>query len=126
MKFLRLATGVFLIAALSGVSTPPSEARPSRTSDYDGAWHLTFATQAGPCDAAYEFDVDISNGEITEPNLVRFHGQVAPGGVVRASVTVQNKSASGSGRLSRADGRGTWTGRSGGASCSGYWTAQKG
>jgi hypothetical protein len=40
-------------------------------------------------------------------------------------VAVQDKFASGSGRLSRTSGRGRWTGRSGQASCSGDWTAQR-
>ena len=83
-------------------------------------------TQAGPCDPTYDFDVNISNGVITEPNLVKFRGSVAPSGAVRASVTVQDKFASGSGRLSLASGRGNWSGRSGSARCSGYWVAQRG
>jgi hypothetical protein len=56
---------------------------------------------------------------------VRFRGYVARSGVVRASVTVQDKYASGSGRLSRAAGRGTWRGYAGNSQCSGYWTAQR-
>jgi hypothetical protein len=40
-------------------------------------------------------------------------------------VTVQDKYASGAGKLSAATGRGTWSGRSGSARCSGYWTAQR-
>ena len=69
--------------------------------------------------------VNISNGVITHPNLVRFRGYVARSGAVRASATVQDKYASRSGRLSRNSGRGTWSGYSGGARCSGYWTAAR-
>jgi hypothetical protein len=40
-------------------------------------------------------------------------------------VTVQDKFASGIGRLSGASGRGKWSGSSGSSRCAGYWTAQR-
>jgi hypothetical protein len=40
-------------------------------------------------------------------------------------VTVHDKYASGSGRLSASAGRGTWRGHSGSEQCAGYWTAQR-
>jgi len=92
---------------------------------FDGFWDLTFVTQRGSCDATYNFTVNITDGIVTHPNLLRFRGRVARSGAVRASVTVQDKFASGSGRLSSNSGRGTWSGRSGNAHCSGYWTAQR-
>ena len=94
-------------------------------SAYDGSWDLIFVTQRGACDATYNFSVNIANGIVTHPNLVRFRGYVARSGAVRASVTVQDKFASGSGRLSSNSGRGTWSGYSGSSRCSGYWTAQR-
>ena len=50
---------------------------------------------------------------------------VTRSGAVRASVTVQDKYASGAGRLSSTTGHGRWSGRSGKALCAGYWTAQR-
>lgn len=94
-------------------------------SAYDGAWDLIFVTRTGACDPTYNFGVNIKEGFISHPNLVRFQGKVARSGQVRASVTVQDKYASGVGRLSSNSGRGTWTGRSGASRCAGYWTAQK-
>jgi hypothetical protein len=94
-------------------------------SAYDGSWDLAFVTQQGGCDASYNFTVNVNNGIVTHPNLVRFKGYVAKSGAVRASVTVQDKYASGTGRLSSAAGRGTWRGYSGNSRCSGYWTAQR-
>jgi len=108
------AAGGFLVAFMSA-----AQARPA----YDGSWDLLFVTQRGACDPTYEFSVNINNGVVTHPNLVRFRGYVARSGAVRASVTVQDKYASGTGRLSSNSGRGTWSGYSGGARCSGYWTA---
>lgn len=114
-----------LVIALSMLAQT-AEARPSRAATaHDGSWHLAFTTRAGACDPTYDFDVNISNGVITEPNLVKFRGSVTSSGAARASVEVQDKLASGSGRLSLTDGRGTWSGRSGSAKCSGYWTARK-
>jgi hypothetical protein len=94
-------------------------------SAYDGPWDIAFVTQRGSCDTSYNFTVDVNNGIITHPNLVRFRGYVAKSGAVRASVTVQDKYASGSGKLSLSSGHGTWSGHSGSSRCSGYWTAQR-
>ena len=111
-----------LLAAVSFVAlTALAQAR----SAYDGSWDLVFVTQRGACDPTYNFTVNITNGVVTHPNLVRFRGYLVRSGAVRASVTVQDKHASGSGRLSSNFGRGTWSGYSGNARCSGYWSAQR-
>jgi hypothetical protein len=111
-----------LTAAVSLVAlTSVAQAR----SAYDGPWDLLFVTQRGACDPTYNFSVNITDGIVTHPNLVKFRGYVARSGAVRASVTVHDKYASGSGRLSSNSGRGTWSGYSGGSRCSGYWTAQR-
>jgi hypothetical protein len=94
-------------------------------SAYDGSWDLVFMTQRGACDPTYNFTVNVSNGILTHPNLVRFRGYVAKSGAVRASVTVQDRYASGSGRLSGTSGGGTWSGYAGGERCWGSWTAQR-
>jgi hypothetical protein len=118
MKHLIFAMTVGYIATL--VST--AEGR----SLYDGSWDLLFVTQRGSCDSTYNFSVNVDNGIITHPNLVRFRGYVARSGAVRASVTVQDKYASGTGKLSQNVGAGTWRGYSGNARCLGYWTARRG
>ena len=111
-----------LIAAACLV-TPASLAH--ARSAYDGSWDLNFVTQSGTCDPAYNFTVNISDGIVTHPNLVRFKGYVAKSGSVHASVTVQDKFASGSGRFVGTAGRGKWSGHAGSSRCSGYWTAQR-
>ena len=115
-SLLRMTAVVSLVALTSG-----AQAR----SSYDGSWDLLFVTQRGGCDATYNFAVNIIDGNVTHPNLVKFSGHVARSGAVRASVTVHDKYASGSGRLSSNSGRGTWNGYSGSSRCSGYWTAQR-
>ena len=116
-KLLLTATTAGCLVALASVA----QAR----SAYDGSWDLVFVTQRGACDATYNFSVNITDGIVTHPNLVRFRGYVTRSGAVRASVTVRDKLATGSGRLSGVSGRGTWNGYSGSARCSGYWTAQR-
>ena len=115
-RFLCATTAASFVAF-----APVAQAR----SAYDGSWDLIFVTQKGVCNPTYSFSVNITNGVVSHPNLVKFRGYVAKSGATRASVTVQDKYASGSGRLSEASGRGTWSGHSGGARCSGYWTAQR-
>ena len=115
----RLIANVICCACLTLATA--AEARTS----YDGPWNLVFFTQRGSCDPTYNFSVNINDGVVTHPNLVKFRGHVGRSGAVRASVTVHDKYASGSGRLTRDSGRGIWSGRAGGGRCSGYWTAQR-
>ena len=102
-------------------AAPAAQAR----SAYDGSWDLVFVTQRGACDPSYNFTVNISDGIVTHPNLVKFRGYVARSGSVRASVTVHEKFASGTGRLTGTTGGGRWSGHTGSERCSGYWTAQR-
>ncbi len=113
---LWMIATVCLIAA-----APAAQAR----SGYDGSWDLVFVTQRGACDPSYNFTVNISDGIVTHPNLVKFRGYVARSGSVRASVTVHEKFASGTGRLTGTSGGGKWSGHTGSERCSGYWTAQR-
>ena len=113
-----------LIAAVSFCALLPATAV-ARSSAYDGSWELAFVTQRGACDPTYNFTVNINQGIVTHPNLLKFKGNVARSGVVHASVSVGEKFASGSGKLSGGTGRGTWTGYAGRERCSGYWNAQR-
>jgi hypothetical protein len=73
---------------------------------FDGSWDLVFVTLRGACDSSFTFTVDVTNGIVTHPNLVRFRGNVTRSGAVRASVTVQEKYATGAGKLLATSGRG--------------------
>ena len=110
-----LASCACLLLAIS------AEAR----SSYDGQWNITFVTQSGDCGPAYSYSVNIENGVITSPNVETFRGNVTKSGAVRASVAMQEKHASGSGKLTGVLGRGTWIGWSGDQRCVGSWTAQR-
>jgi hypothetical protein len=49
-------------------------------SAYDGSWDLAFVTERGGCDASYSFTVNVWNGIISHPNLVKFRGRVTKSG----------------------------------------------
>jgi hypothetical protein len=91
---------------------------------YDGRWTLSIVTERGACDR-YNFPVEIINGHVTFPGLVKARGRVTRKGTVSVFVSAMGKTASGSGRLSRSYGRGRWAGRSGDDRCSGTWTVQR-
>ena len=91
---------------------------------YDGRWSLSITTTRGSCDT-YNFPVDIANGHVSFPGLVKANGRVNANGRVHVFVAAMDKSASGSGRLTTAYGSGHWSGRSGEDRCSGSWTAQR-
>ena len=118
MKNVRLCA---MAASALVAMAYPAQAR----SAYDGSGDIAFVTQQGACDPSYNFTINVNNGILSHPNLVRFKGYVAKSGAVRASVTVHDKFASGTGRLVGTSGRGTWSGSAGGARCSGSWTAQR-
>ena len=81
---------IFTYAAVAGCVVAFASAAQARSA-YEGSWDLVFVTQRGACDATYKFSVNINDGVVTHPNLVRFRGYVARSGAVRASVTVQDK-----------------------------------
>ena len=113
---------LWMIAAVCFIA--PASAAHARSA-YDGSWDLMFVTEKGTCDPTYNFTVNVSDGVVTHPNLLKFRGYVATSGSVHASVTVHDKYASGTGKLFGTSGRGKWSGRAGSARCTGYWTAQR-
>ena len=63
------APSLWVIAAICFVA---SASIVHARSAYDGAWDLVFVTQTGACDPSYNFTVNVSDGIVTHPNLVRF------------------------------------------------------
>ncbi len=114
-----------LLAILLGCAALLLATGADARSSYDGSWNITFVTQSGDCNPTYNYSVNIENGVITSPNVETFRGNVTSSGVVRASVAVQEKHASGAGKLTGVVGRGTWSGYSGDQRCTGSWTAQR-
>jgi len=125
MKSLRSYFGCpALWMALAALLGPPSaRAQPS----VEGAWSVLIVTQAGDCDTAYRYAVNIEKGAVRYSGdaAVDFSGHVDAGGNVRVNIRLSGASAEGSGRLSAAHGAGTWKGKSATAECRGRWEAER-
>src|SRR5262245_31556834 len=116
----------FLLAAGAALaSVTPISARAQ--AGFDGAWSILIVTQAGECDKAYRYAVQIDHGHINYDGTagVELTGSVDRSGRVSANVQRGDQGASGTGRLSGNRGRGTWQGKSSTGQCSGYWEAQR-
>ena len=98
------------LAMLFGCTTLLLVGGAEARSPYDGSWNIMFVTQTGDCSPTYNYSVSIEHGVITSPIAETFRGSVTSSGAVRASVAVQEKHASGSGKLTGVLGRGTWIG----------------
>jgi hypothetical protein len=118
--FSKFARASLLALAATAATASFAEAR----TPYDGRRSLTIHTTRGDC-STYNFPVDITNGQVSVPNLVRANGRVTPKGSVRVFVAAMGKSANGSGRLNGSSGSGRWSGKSGEDRCSGVWTARR-
>ena len=119
---LRALPAVALIGGVAMVGAATAQAKPS-PAIYDGTWSVLIVTERGTCDRAYRYPVRIRQGEVGYAGQADFtvSGRVAPNGAVTVRVARGSQSASGTGRLSRTDGGGTWSG----GECSGTWTAER-
>ena len=106
-------------------ATVPASAPASARSNFDGTWSVLIVTQKGTCDRAYRYPVKIENGTVGYAGSASFNvtGKVGQNGAVTVTVSRGSNSATGTGRMSGADGSGTWTAASG--ECSGTWTAER-
>ena len=119
-----MASLLFRSSLLACVAATSTVTFANARTPYDGRWSLSITTTRGSCDA-YNLPVDIANGNVSFPGLVKANGRVNANGRVRVFVSAAGKSASGSGRLTTSQGSGRWSGRSGEDRCSGSWTAQR-
>ena len=129
-RFILVRAYFFLAvaAALFGVTLfglTPTTARAQ--AGFDGAWSILIVTEAGECDRAYRYSVQIAQGRINYDGSagVELTGSVDRSGHVSASVQRGGQGAAGTGRLSGNRGRGTWRGKSPTGQCSGYWEAER-
>ena len=123
LKKLRFIFCILAFLLAESLSTAPAaQAR----SPYDGTWSVLIVTDAGSCDRAYRYALQIVNGRIIYPDQsFDISGRVDTHGRVSVSVSAGGQRASGSGRLSPEFGRGRWSGRSSTAPCSGHWEAER-
>ena len=116
---------VSLALALSGIPAlaPAAHAR----TVYDGAWSVTIFTNQGPCDHAYRYGVQISDGNVVSEGTggATMQGRVTPRGAVRVTVQAGSQWADGSGRLTKTQGSGVWKGQGTSGACTGIWQAER-
>jgi hypothetical protein len=115
-----------LAALLSGLAiavNPPA----ALAAVQDGNWSVLIITEKGDCDRAYRYSVAVSNGQVRYAGdaAVKLNGTVTSSGVVKVSLMLGDKGASGSGRLSASSGVGTWRGVGANTSCAGRWEAER-
>jgi hypothetical protein len=118
---------VYFLLALGAVffAMTPTTARAQ--AGFDGLWTILIVTEAGECDRAYRYGVQIDHGRIVYDGTagVEVTGTVDQSGRVSATVQRGEQGATGTGRLSGGRGRGTWRGKSSTSQCSGYWEAER-
>lgn len=120
--FINGVAAAVVAAAAMSASVPSALA-----ASFDGNWSVLIVTQRGPCDSAYRYGLSIQNGVVFYQGSapVNVSGRVSGNGSVSVRVWAGSQSASGSGRLARGSGRGTWRGVGSAGTCSGYWTAEQ-
>ncbi len=114
-----------IIAATLAAALWTAPAAVART-PFDGRWSVLIVTDAGTCDRAYRYALNIVNGRVTydDPSF-DISGHVDARGRVRVSVSAGGERASGTGELSGDSGGGLWTGHSSTSDCSGHWEAER-
>jgi hypothetical protein len=117
MLALRLSTGLLAATlATSGLAAP--------LPPYDGMWSVSIVTDQGFCNNGYKYSIHIKDSALSNggdaPGIIS--GTVTGRGSLSVAIVHGYNSATGSGRLSARNGNGTWKA----ASCSGYWTAERG
>ena len=123
----RALRWVVAIAAVCALALPgsadASRIRRPGAGGYDGVWNVLIITQAGHCDAAYSYPFRIAAGRISSAGAATVSGSVGRGGVV--AVRISAGGSVGSGRLGGSSGAGRWTARLSGGNCSGSWQARR-
>lgn len=107
-----------------GIAGQPSGAA---AATHDGNWSVLIIAEKGTCDRGYRYAVNVANGHVryTGDSSVNLSGTVAPNGLVRVSIRLGDKGASGSGHLSGLSGAGTWHGIGSSGTCAGRWEAER-
>ena len=112
-----------LAFSLAGAALGLSQ--PAHAASFDGPWSVTIMTQAGNCDAAYAFSMQVQGGRVIASGGTAMSGRVSGGGAVNVSIAQGSSSGRASGRLSATSGSGRWSGVLAGTRCSGRWEATR-
>ena len=129
-NFVRVRRWIAVAAFVAAVAAPgvadARKAGGATGGGYDGIWNVLIITQAGRCDPAYSYPFRVSGGRISSAGSADVSGSVGPGGNVVVRISAGGSVASGSGRLGGSSGAGRWTARVSSGNCSGRWQATRG
>jgi hypothetical protein len=126
LKRSVLFAAALLAAASWTAAAAPAAPRAAGVTQFDGTWSVSIVTDSGECDRGYRYALRIAGGRIYYDNpSFDISGQVNAGGYVRVVVRAGSQEASGTGRLSRDYGTGSWSGHSPTSRCSGHWEAER-
>jgi hypothetical protein len=114
-----------LIATTFAVATA-SAVTSAAAAPFDGQWSVLIVTRSGACDPTFRTGVFISNGIVQGAGGASVSGRVSNSGAVHVTVSSGGSRGSGSGRLSRTGGGGTWAGVGSRGRCTGTWSASRG
>lgn len=118
------ASSLLVFAAALFVGTPTTA---KAQAIFDGLWSILIVTEAGDCDRAFRYGVEIQRGRIFYEGGagIELSGRVDRNGRVSARIQRGDQGATGTGRLYRNRGVGRWRGQSPTGQCSGYWEAER-
>ncbi len=125
---IRNTAGAILFAATVAAAALTQATYLRAATKYDGAWSIVIVTKTGPCDRAYHFSGQITNGLIIYDGPggpVDFVGRVKSSGAAFVRITSGSNYATGRGRLRVARGNGVWHGRGRNGYCTGTWSAAR-
>jgi hypothetical protein len=107
---------------------PPSKAPAQAAANaFDGSWSVSLRGASGACAGhSMSYSAQIRGGNISySGGDASASGHVTPSGAVSFHVVSGDRSANGSGRISRTSGGGSFQGQAGGTPCSGSWSASR-
>jgi hypothetical protein len=118
-RLATIALGAACVLALAG----GAQAR----TPYDGNWSVTVSGRTGSCaGGTYNYSLQIVNGIVRYAGGdAQISGRVGAGGSVYVRVSSGDRSAVGSGHLSRSAGGGRFRGQSPSGPCAGTWSGQR-
>ena len=122
LRVWRWLFGAAFVAALAA----PGAADARMGGGYDGIWNVLIITQAGSCDPAYSYPFKVSGGRISSAGAADVSGSVGAGGGVTVRISAGGAVATGSGRLGGSSGVGRWSAKFSSGNCSGRWQATRG
>jgi hypothetical protein len=126
LPWIFAAAVVVAVAAPAAADAQTARRAAATGGGYDGIWNVLIVTQAGGCDPAYSYTLQVAGGRISSRGPADISGSVGRGGAVAVRVSAGGSVATGSGRLGAGSGAGRWSGRGSVGVCSGRWEATRG